>query len=216
MRAHRRRQLVEPRAAGDGERRRRESPRRRQMARRVLVEQQRRGRERKAGIGTVARDRALVSSGFVAVVQPVAVDEAVLQAGERDPAAPAFERERASPAAGFGVGDGDVRRDGLQCGRRFVHRARRPRKLQQRDAGELLADERPAVAAADDGVRPEFRAVPQQRAARACRSRNSARDAASAALGREPLDRHAAGSSRPTIASHQRRARKLLRGPTPM
>ena len=41
---------------------------------------------------------------LVQVVQPVAVDEAVLQPGARDAAAPAFEDERAAPAAGFGVG----------------------------------------------------------------------------------------------------------------
>ena len=99
--------------------------------------------------------------GLVAVVQPVAVDEPVLEAGQRNAAPAAFERNRPSPPARLGIGDRDLGSDRVERGRRFVHRAGRPGKLQQRDPRELLADERPAVAAVDHGMGAEFGAVPQ-------------------------------------------------------
>ena len=98
---------------------------------------------------------------LVPVVEPVAVDEAVLQSRERNAGAARLERERAAPAARFRIRDGYVGLQRSQRRGRFVHRTRRPRELEQRDACELLADERPAVDAADDGVAAQVGAVPQ-------------------------------------------------------
>ena len=72
-------------------------------------------------------------------------------ADRRNPAASRFEHQRAAPAAGLRVGDHARRSQDVERGRRFVHRPRRPRPLQQGDARELLAHDRPAVAAPDHG-----------------------------------------------------------------
>ncbi len=94
------------------------------------------------------------------------VDEPVLQADRRDAAPAALEHDRPAPPSGFRVGDDDTRPARVERRRRFVHRARRPWPLQEGDARELLSDDRPAVAVADDrsgaqvGARPERAAHP--------------------------------------------------------
>src|SRR4051812_44722539 len=88
---------------------------------------------------------------LVPVVQPVTVNESVLQPDRRDTATSAFEDERAAPAAGLGVGQRHCGAKGIEGGRGFVHRTRGPRPLQQRNSSELVADDAPAVVTANDG-----------------------------------------------------------------
>ena len=102
--------------------------------------------------------------GFVSVVQPVPIDEAVLQSRERNAAAPALERQRASPAAGFRIRNDDIGRERIECGRRFVHGAHGPGKLQQGNARELMPDDRPAITAANHGVCANLGARPERAA----------------------------------------------------
>src|SRR5258708_29239803 len=77
QRAHRRRELVQPRASGDGERRARKASRGCEMARRVLVEEQRGRRERETEVGRV-RGIGGRLVGLATVVQPIAVKETPL------------------------------------------------------------------------------------------------------------------------------------------
>ena len=137
---------VEPRAAGYRQRLGWEPALVAQVLRRVLVEEQRQGRVwETAVVAVLGVGSHLVR--LVQVVQPVTVDEAVLQADRGDAAPAALEDDRAAPPAGLGVGDDDARAARVERGGSFVHRAGRPRPLQQRDARQLFADDRPAVAA---------------------------------------------------------------------
>jgi hypothetical protein len=122
-----------------------------EVPRGVRVEQQRAVRPREAAVRPAGRIR-LHLVRLVQVVEPVPVDEPVLQPGRGNGAPPRLEHQRPSPAARLGVGQHDRRLERVERGAGFVHRARRPGPLEQRDAGQLLADERPAVAAADHGV----------------------------------------------------------------
>ena len=110
-------------AAGNRERVGREVPRRREMVPGEIVEEERQRGSREPGVGRVIRiGQHLVR--FVPVVQPVAVDEAMLQARGRDSAPPALERQRPAPAAGFRVRQRDGGPERVERCAGFVHRAR--------------------------------------------------------------------------------------------
>ena len=178
---------VETRAAGDLDAAGREPPRLAQVAGGVLVEDERQVGQREPGIPGAAGGRHLV--GLVEVVQPVAVDEAVLQAGERHAAPPRLERERASPSTRFGVGECRAGFQGVQRGPRFVHGARGPRELQERHPGKRVRQRAPAVAAVDHREVTEIAARMERPADRVARGPQP--DRAGERGGRhQPLDRN--------------------------
>ena len=115
-RVHPRDQIVETRAAGHLERAGRKATCLGKVSGRVVIEEQRQGRSRKAGILRVDRGSGHELVRFVTVVQPVTIDEAVLQTREWNAASTALEREGATPAARFRVGDRDVRLDRVERG----------------------------------------------------------------------------------------------------
>ena len=110
----------------------------------VRVEHERPVGSRKAAV--VAGRLHLV--GLVQIVQPVPVDEAVLQTDRSDLAAARLEHERAAPAAGLRVGHDDRGRERVDRGAGFVHRADGPRPLQERGSLELGAKNGPEIAPA--------------------------------------------------------------------
>ena len=115
-----------------------------------LVKQQRAVRPREAAVGRIGR-RRLHLVGLVQVVEPVAVNEAVLQRDCGNAPTAGLEHQRASPSAGLGIGDDHLRTQCLKGGSSLVHRARRPGKLQIGYAAQLLFDQRPQVVTAYDG-----------------------------------------------------------------
>jgi hypothetical protein len=154
QRAHGGDEFVEPCAAGHSDGVSGEAAGIAQMGRRMFIKDQRPCREGKAVIGGVAN----VGQRFVAlvpVVQPMAVDEAMLQADQRHTDPTGFEGEGASPAAGLRVGHRHLGFDRRQCRRRFLHGTRRPWELQQRHAAQLLAHQRPAIDAMNHRVLPQ-------------------------------------------------------------
>ncbi len=142
------------------------------MAGCIRIEEQRDRRGGKAGVGGMRRVGGDLVR-LVQVVQPVPVDEAVLQAGGGYPATTAFEHDRASPSACFGVGQRGRRADRVERRARLVHRPRGPRPLQQGDAGEFVPNDRPAVAAVDPAPPRAKSSLLQSARRRACRSRHS-------------------------------------------
>ena len=88
------------------------------------------------------RDAAIGSErfhfvAFVQVVQPVAIDEPVLDAYGCHAAAAGFEDKRAAPASGLGVGHHRVAVERVDGGAGFVHGARGPRPLHQSRAAQF-------------------------------------------------------------------------------
>jgi hypothetical protein len=74
------------------------------------------------------------------------VDESVLQADGRNVAPAGFEHHRPSPSARLGVGDGRTWLEQIERGAGFVHRACRPRPLQQRHGLEFAFEHGPEIA----------------------------------------------------------------------
>ena len=74
----------------------------------------------------------------------------MLKSGEGNAATAGFESERPAPSARLGVGHRDARLQRIERRTRFVHRPGGPRELQQRDPGESLTHDRPAVAATNN------------------------------------------------------------------
>jgi hypothetical protein len=108
----------------------------------------------KADVGRVAR-RRLHLVGLVEVVQPVPVDEPVLETNEPDAAAARLEGERAAPSAGLGVGDHHAGAQGIQRGRRLVHAPRGPGQLEVRDAEQVVGNNGPRIVAAEHRGPPD-------------------------------------------------------------
>jgi len=76
----------------------------------------------------------------------------VLNPNKRNPAASRLERERASPAARFGVGHDNLRLQGVERRGGFVEGPCRPGKLQVSHPKKVRADQRPEIDAPDDGL----------------------------------------------------------------
>ena len=141
-----RRQILEPRAAGDGHTVRREAAGRDELLGGIPVED-----ERPVGPGKspVAVEWSHLVR-LVLVVQPVAVDEAVLDR-RRGHAAPArLEHQRAAPAAGLRIRHDDAGLERVDCGAGLVHRARGPGPLHGRRVFQLAPEHRPEIAAPHD------------------------------------------------------------------
>ena len=185
-----------------------------QVLRREAVEEQLNdgyGNPRSAGCSG-SRDHLV---GLVQVVEPVAIDEAVLQPGARDAAAAAFEHDGAPPAARLGVGQRRRRARARRAPRPLrpspapttATAAARCRRARSRTIGQ---QSQPAMIAAR---RSSWLSHSARRIA--CRVRHTPIDGDDAVEPGERFDgRRVPGSAPPTTGCHQRRARKFDDGPT--
>ena len=157
---------------------------------------------------------------LVAVVQPVAVDESVLQADDRNRPAPRFEDQRPSPPAGFRVGDDGTRRRGDRAPRRL-----RPSREPTTETADRRCRRAPAQPAPRDRNRRSIAAARRSSLARSARAtspraRHCASDGARscqpayASTGVSGRAR-APGSANSRARSRQRRTLKFVRGPRP-
>jgi hypothetical protein len=135
------------------------------------------------------RRRGLHLVALVQVVEPPAVDVAVLDARAGDAAAACLEHDGAAPTAGLGVGQHQPRPRPIDRRASFVHRPRRPGELQRGDAAQLGGQEVPDVVAGDPGRGAHRGAAGQGLGHLVARSPDRPR-AGQHAVRRERLDRH--------------------------
>ena len=152
-------EIVSCRAAGDRQRLARKVSGVLEMTCSELIVRERDRWSRKTTVRRIVRiDDHLVR--IVAIVQPVPVDEAMLEAGKRHGTPATLQRDGAADSSRFRVGQTRGGLPRVQDTRHLIHRAGSPRPLQPGDAEELFTDDRPAVAVPDH--RPTVKVVARE------------------------------------------------------